>query len=240
MRRGLGHNRGAGFTLVELLVVIGIIAVLIAILLPTLSKARRQAQLTVCLSNLRQLGGAMALYTNQHRLRFPYNPTASDPAYTIWPKGSFLMSWDALRPLLTRDKYGVYICPSDTEVPWSVWWAQTYGPGYGFTAAQITLPSSYYYPAPFYEVADANGLLFPHKGMQHLLTQVKYPAQKLLFTCYARGIAGGNHLPRTHAWVFVDGHAEIVRYSDVLPPAQGYTAVYTDWTRYGIRGRDVR
>ncbi len=60
------------FTLVELLVVIGIIALLISILLPALNRARATAQKVACLSNMRQIGLGIMLYANEHKGSLPY------------------------------------------------------------------------------------------------------------------------------------------------------------------------
>src|SRR4051812_32240613 len=88
VRRRAGMR--GGFTLVELLVVIGIIALLVAMLLPALRKARQSAITASCLSNLRQIGMAFHMYANENHGWLPSPGPNRD--FRVAP-GALALSW---------------------------------------------------------------------------------------------------------------------------------------------------
>jgi prepilin-type N-terminal cleavage/methylation domain-containing protein/prepilin-type processing-associated H-X9-DG protein len=75
-----GSSRSRGFTLVELLVVVAVVAILAALLLPALASAKERSKRTSCASNLRQIGLAIRAYADDYSGDIPYGPKA--PPFT--------------------------------------------------------------------------------------------------------------------------------------------------------------
>jgi prepilin-type N-terminal cleavage/methylation domain-containing protein/prepilin-type processing-associated H-X9-DG protein len=117
----------SGFTLIELLVVVAIIAILAAMLLPALSQARDKARQAVCMSNLKQFGLALHMYTDDNNGYFPVGRVNSATPLWMWQISPYVdtMKWGwsvhGISQIYSPGP-GIYSCPQDRFiVPYNVY-----------------------------------------------------------------------------------------------------------------------
>jgi prepilin-type N-terminal cleavage/methylation domain-containing protein/prepilin-type processing-associated H-X9-DG protein len=185
MNRRLTCARGRGFTLVELLVVCAIIAVLIGLLFPVLTKVREKSRRTNCLSNLRQIGAGMFLYAQVHNDKLP-----NDNSPTVWTPQN---GGDVLVTLANRyiKNANVFYCPSDLDPPPSQ-----------ITTAQYFVPDSAHVSYEFYSIWWP-----PEQGPK--LTHLKGKAPLAWDLDGGQAVSGiDNHGSAGGNVVYADGHAD--------------------------------
>jgi prepilin-type N-terminal cleavage/methylation domain-containing protein/prepilin-type processing-associated H-X9-DG protein len=170
-------ERSFGFTLVELLVVIGIIALLISILLPSLSKARESSKRLACMSNLRQLGQAMVMYNMANKGNFPRSaPYTSITSYdwVSWLPGANREDGALVPYLGGRFVAKHYICPSDDINAHRSFTGGVYPFSYSMNRRMNLIEpgnTMAFQDANFYDTHDA----------AIKITDVRNPSEKILF-----------------------------------------------------------
>jgi prepilin-type N-terminal cleavage/methylation domain-containing protein/prepilin-type processing-associated H-X9-DG protein len=214
----------AGFTLIELLVVIAIIAVVAAILFPVFTRVREKGRQSVCLSNLRQLGAAITMYTQDYDSVIP-NVTGGNPGanYTggwvyfsrfgdLWNTPPLMAAFHVTRgsiyPYVKNP--GIYVCPSDTMGARS-------GLSYAINDCLHTVPDT------FVGMSFGNPLSrYDHPAQTMLLTEEGAGQDPRTGSTNDGGLAyPGDPLSRRHndglEVVFLDGHAKWYRTEQVVP-----------------------
>jgi len=201
--------RGA-FTLIELLVVIAIIAILAALLLPSLSRAKEKARATQCLSQMRQFGLAVRFYADDHADEFP---RSQHSAFTHGQK-----TWGrALAPFLgasdvtwTNLLTTIYHCPTDKRTaPWS-YGLNVYfelGPSDDYTGRPETWRRMTQVPRPAATILYAENA----SAADHIMPNFWFGPQDL------GDLASGRHSQRAN-YSFVDGHSQALPLARVFSP----------------------
>jgi len=210
IRKPSGHSTSrAAFTLVELLVVIGIIAVLVAILLPVLSKAREQAARARCQSNLRQIFNGDLFYIQNeskqwhlpgfHGGQEPWSPggfTATTAGNNVYQYNRTWPGYPSLRQALNMpiSNDSIRYCYVDRKDWYCPTQNKEFGSGndvYDATINMTVSPMEYSYGmnvqgvdeegTPAVDSPPPNQILVPKGFHGYHVSQVKHPAEKLMF-----------------------------------------------------------
>ncbi|MGA3182465.1 MAG: type II secretion system protein [Verrucomicrobiota bacterium] len=176
LRNGRAVAQQHGFTLIELLVVIAIIAILASLLLPALAKARQKAIQTNCLSNFKQLGLGMVMYTSDNRDNYPSSASNAqgwhEEDWIYWTReggpDELVGNSQIAREAGTANSTNLFICPGQKIFP------EVNGYGYSYSMnGSSTLGDGI---ALEFSDADASPILaYPFK-----VPQVLRPSDKIM------------------------------------------------------------
>ncbi len=217
-RLGRRSQLVGGFTLIEPLVVIAIIAILAGLLLPALAKAKQKAQLANCLSNLKQWGLTVTMYTSDNEEKFPF----SGRGFPRMPLVDLLKLFD---PCISTNTRAFFRCPTGRGRGWNIEWVARFG-GSGTRTNKLLFPCSYYYCYPFYSDNAYSGL------KARKVQEVQFPTQKGILICYSSSPIDADalgHGPKGQSVLFVEGQSQFLRFSQLGSGGFDYTVGGADY-----------